>query len=65
MKKETPSPFDSFMWGEKPESSKPADTENKVETESQADWSTIIKEVQNTWVAVSPLVQPLLKKFKK
>ncbi|UOR13138.1 hypothetical protein [Halobacillus amylolyticus] len=65
MKKETPSSFDSFMWGERPESSTPAETENKAETEDNADWSTIIKEVQHTWVAVSPLVQPLLKKFKK
>ncbi|WP_079529403.1 hypothetical protein [Halobacillus hunanensis] len=69
MRKENPSSFDSFMWGgshssnEQSEDTKSSESTNKEE--QQADWMSLAKEVQQTWKAVSPLVQPIVNKFKK
>ncbi|MFC7062048.1 hypothetical protein [Halobacillus seohaensis] len=68
MKQERHSSFDSFMWGgQHPSNDSPKETEQNKgpETENNADWISLAKECQKTWKAVSPLVQPLVNKFKK
>ncbi|UOQ43444.1 hypothetical protein MUN89_16180 [Halobacillus salinarum] len=61
MAKENRPPFDSFLFGNRPSSPQKAESSETPKT----DWPALLHEVNKTWDSISPMVKPLLDKFKK
>ncbi|WP_079480641.1 hypothetical protein [Halobacillus salinus] len=65
------SPFDQFWTGRPAEQSREKETEKETkhtedkESTQPFQWSELMEDMSKTWKSVSPIIKPMIDKFKK